>query len=92
MAGIGDSQLTANAAAIAFGGGVRVGLEDTIWYDRARTRLASNVELIQRIHRMGELHERPIMRPAEFRRQLDLKLGHGEYGRINPDQDNTPGT
>lgn len=81
MAGIGEAQLTANAAAIAFGGGVRVGLEDNIWYDRARTRLARNAQLIQRVHRLAELHERPVMQPDEFREMLGLKGGHGAYGR-----------
>ena len=34
-AGLGDFQLTAQALAVAAGGGVRVGLEDGIWFDRA---------------------------------------------------------
>ena len=39
---IGDFQLTMNAVAIAMGGGVRVGLEDNIWFDEGRTKLARN--------------------------------------------------
>lgn len=38
-----------NSIAIAAGGGVRVGLEDTIWYDADRTRLATNRDLVQRV-------------------------------------------
>lgn len=57
VGGIGDSQLRMNAIGIADGGGVRVGLEDNIWYDAARTRLASNRDLVARVidiaHAMG---------------------------------------
>ena len=49
VGGVGDSQLPMNAMAIITGGGVRVGLEDNIWYDEERTRLASNRDLIERI-------------------------------------------
>ena len=48
---MGDAQLRMNAVTIASGGGVRVGLEDNIWYDSARTRLARNADLLHRIHR-----------------------------------------
>jgi 3-keto-5-aminohexanoate cleavage enzyme len=34
---------------ILSGGGVRVGLEDNIWYDPERTKLATNRELVERI-------------------------------------------
>lgn len=81
MAGIGEAQLSANAAAIAFGGGVRVGLEDNIWYDRARTRLARNSELLRRVHQLAQIHDRAIMRPSEFRTLLGMRDGTGSYGR-----------
>ena len=83
MAGVGDAQLMMNAIAIAAGGGVRVGLEDDIWYDPRRTRLARNVDLVQRIHRLAEANERPIMSSAELRTRLNLQPGHGRYGRLH---------
>ena len=49
VGGVGDFQLPMNAVAIISGGGVRVGLEDNIWYDEERTRLASNRDLIERV-------------------------------------------
>ncbi len=49
VGGVGDSQLRMNAMSLVAGGGVRIGLEDHIWYDEARTRLATNRELIERI-------------------------------------------
>ena len=82
LGGVGDYQLMVNSVAIAAGGGVRVGLEDEIWYDPARTRLARNSELIHRIHKIAEADERKIMPPAELRRLLNLEDGHGRYGRL----------
>ncbi len=49
VGGVGDPQLKMNAMALVTGGGVRVGLEDNIWYDGERTRLATNREMVERI-------------------------------------------
>jgi 3-keto-5-aminohexanoate cleavage enzyme len=81
VAGIGSAQLMMNSIAIAFGGGVRVGLEDNIWFDPNRTKLARNADLIKRIHKLAEDNERDIMTPSEFRKVLNLEDGHGRYGR-----------
>jgi uncharacterized protein (DUF849 family) len=85
LAGIGDFQLMMNSVAIAAGGGVRVGLEDNIWYDSGRTRLARNIDLIKRIHRLAEDNERNVMTPKELRKLLKLERGNGKYGRIYED-------
>lgn len=81
LSGIGDAQFKINALAIAAGGGVRVGLEDNIFYDQNRTKPARNIDLIQRIHRLALLNERKIMTAAELRSQLNLQSGNGRYGR-----------
>jgi uncharacterized protein (DUF849 family) len=81
VAGIGDAQLIMNSIAIAYGGGVRVGLEDNIWYDRGRTKLARNADLLRRIHTLAEANEREIMPPFEFRKLLHLGNGNERYGR-----------
>jgi len=47
--GIGDCQLTMNAMSLIAGGGVRIGLEDNIYFDSGRTELATNAKLIKRI-------------------------------------------
>jgi len=80
LAGIGDAQLKMNSLAIAFGGGVRVGLEDNIWYDNGRTRLAKNTDLLRRIHHLAEANERTIMAPSGLRELLNLENGSGKYG------------
>lgn len=68
--GIGDFQFTAQTFAVASGGGVRVGLEDGIWFDRARTRLATNPALVERVHTLLQMHERPLLTPAAMRAYL----------------------
>jgi len=80
LAGIGHWQLPMNTIGIAMGGGVRVGLEDNIWYDEQRTRLATNLDLLQRIHRLARAFERPVMRASELRALLGLAAGSGVYG------------
>ncbi len=64
--GIGQQQLTANMLAIASGGGVRIGLEDNIYYDSERKILATNLDLIKRVHILADIAERPVMSPSEF--------------------------
>ena len=82
IAGIGDNQLMMNSLSIAIGGGVRVGLEDNIWYDSKRTKKATNLELLERIHVIAEANGRDIMTPSKFREQMEMEPGHGRYGRI----------
>lgn len=72
FAGIGRYQLRANSIAIASGYGVRVGLEDNIWYDDERTVLATNTMLLRRVKDLAQAHGREIMRPSEFRERMKL--------------------
>ena len=81
LAGIGNAQLKMNSVAIAMGGGVRVGIEDNTWYDSKRTQLASNSDLLHRIHQIANAHERKVMSAADLRKKLDLQPGNGRYGR-----------
>jgi len=74
-AGIGDFQPVAQALAIAAGGGVRAGLEDGIFLDRARTQLATNPALVERVHAMLTASGRRAATPDEYRRDV---LGRGE--------------
>jgi uncharacterized protein (DUF849 family) len=59
VGGVGRFQLPMNAAALVAGGGVRVGLEDNIWFDDERTRLVTNRELVERVlsiaHALGRV-------------------------------------
>lgn len=80
LGGVGDAQLSVNSLAISMGYGVRVGLEDNLWYDRSRTRLASNLDLLQRVKELGRANDMEIMRPSDLRQILGLKRGNGDYG------------
>ncbi|HEU4828440.1 MAG TPA: 3-keto-5-aminohexanoate cleavage protein [Gemmatimonadales bacterium] len=84
LAGIGRQQLTANTLGLLFGDGVRVGLEDNIWYDDARTRLATNEELVERVGRAAALLERPVATPAEVRMRLKIAPLTGRRGFGKP--------
>ena len=71
--------------AIACGGGVRVGLEDNIWYDPQRDQLSRNSDLLLRIRRIINANEKNVMTPVEFRKRLHLQSGNGQYGRVPVD-------
>lgn len=78
--GIGRAQLPINAMAIAMGYGVRIGIEDNIWYDEARTRLATNLDFLARIHVIADAMGREVCSSTELRELLHLQPGHGLYG------------
>ncbi|HSB47188.1 MAG TPA: 3-keto-5-aminohexanoate cleavage protein [Candidatus Bilamarchaeum sp.] len=71
-AGGGRFQLPVNTAAILMGGHVRVGLEDNLFYDAAKTAPATNEMLVQRVARLAGEIGRPIAGPDEARKMLGL--------------------
>ena len=70
-----------NTIACATGGGVRVGLEDNIYFDNDKKELATNLNMLKRIHTISEIMGREIMKPQELRKLLKLEKGYGTYGR-----------
>ena len=72
VGGVGNSQLQMNLMGIISGGGVRVGLEDNIWYDTERTRLATNRDLVERIVSIAETLGCKPYTPNEVRELLGL--------------------
>ncbi|MEY5043146.1 MAG: hypothetical protein RJA19_373 [Bacteroidota bacterium] len=66
LGGIGAQQLDAHLVALGLGWGIRVGLEDNIYWDRAATRITENLALLDRIHGLAELAQRPVMLPSEL--------------------------
>ncbi|MGO3184219.1 MAG: 3-keto-5-aminohexanoate cleavage protein [Aequorivita sp.] len=66
LAGLGAEQLPINSVAISMGYNVRVGIEDNIWWDRKRTRLATNIDLIERIHSLIEINGKEFFKPEDF--------------------------
>lgn len=78
LAGIGRQQLTANTLGLLWGDGVRVGLEDNIWFDRQRSELATNRSLVDRIVALAGTFERTIASPREVRARLFIAALDGE--------------
>lgn len=70
IAGIGRAQMSAAGVAIASGYGVRIGLEDNIWLDEERTRLATNLDYLEKVHNIREAMGRRMCSPAELRYKL----------------------
>lgn len=71
-AGIGRYQFMMNRLAIAMGGGVRVGLEDNIWFDDDRKELATNPRLVERLTRIARAMGREPATPNQVRQKLAI--------------------
>ena len=69
-AGIGLVQPQAHAFSLSCGGGVRTGLEDNLYLDNFKQKLARNVDLVENVHKMGDLLNREFMPPAVFKALL----------------------
>jgi uncharacterized protein (DUF849 family) len=69
--GIGRTSLPVLFAALAAGGHLRVGMEDTVSYARGRP-VASNAELVARAAAAAELVQRPAMSAAAARTMLGV--------------------
>jgi uncharacterized protein (DUF849 family) len=55
---------------LAAGGGVRVGLEDGMHLDSGKTTLAKNIDLVERVHQMGNLLSLEVASPAQFKSEV----------------------
>lgn len=80
IGGVGQQQLKANSLAISMGYGVRVGIEDNFWFDDNRVVLASNYELLKRIHLIVNAMGKSVMSSNHLRQLLKLNSGNGNYG------------
>jgi len=69
--GIGRSSVPVLFAALAAGGHLRVGMEDTVTFARGRP-VASNAELVGRAAAAADLAQRPAMSPADARVMLGV--------------------
>ncbi|MFN2431215.1 MAG: 3-keto-5-aminohexanoate cleavage protein [Gemmatimonadota bacterium] len=71
-AGLGLYQLPMNTLALAMGGHCRVGLEDNIYEDFSRRRLATNQRLVRRLANLAQSFGRPVASPKRARELLGL--------------------
>jgi uncharacterized protein (DUF849 family) len=77
--GIGRTSLPVLFAALAAGGHLRVGMEDTVSYARGRP-VVSNAELVARAAAAAGLAQREAMSPAAARAMLGVPDRHGAHG------------
>jgi uncharacterized protein (DUF849 family) len=73
--GIGRTTLPVMLAALAAGGHLRVGMEDTTSFARGRP-VASNAELVERAAALAALAQRPPLTPAQARALLGVTGRH----------------
>ncbi len=69
--GIGRTTIPVMYSALAAGGHLRVGMEDTLTYSRGRP-VARNAELVERAAQLADIAQRPPMSPAEARDFLGI--------------------
>lgn len=69
-AGIGRVRDRVHAMALAAGGGVRVGLEDGIYLDEKSQTLATNYQLVEKVHQLAQCLGLESMRPEELKAAL----------------------
>ena len=72
--GIGRTTLPVMFSALAAGGHLRVGMEDTLTFSRGRP-VTGNAELVQRAAEAASLAQRPAMSPAQAREFLAIPPG-----------------
>ncbi len=70
--GIGRFQTQINVASMLMGGHVRVGIEDSIYFNYPKKQLATNTELVKRIVRIAKELNREIASPDETRELLGI--------------------
>lgn len=73
IGGVGQFQKNMNMLGLTFADGIRIGLEDNIWYDDNKEILATNYMLVQRIDNIAKFTGREIMQPEELRHILNLQ-------------------
>jgi uncharacterized protein (DUF849 family) len=78
--GIGRTSLPVMFAALAAGGHLRVGMEDTTTFARGRP-VTGNAELVARAATLAELAQRPAMSPPDARAMLGVPAGGGDGHR-----------
>lgn len=72
VAGVGAWQRDMNALGTVMADGIRIGLEDNIWYNEAKTELATNYTLVERAVKIANILERPIAASGDVRQMLKL--------------------
>jgi len=78
LAGIGESQRPANIIGLIMGGGIRIGLEDSMTMNGC---LIKNRDLLCVTHDTAKLANKKMMSSKVFRQLINMKTGTGGFGR-----------
>lgn len=70
LGGIGPASYSTHLMALVSNSGIRVGLEDNIWFDKDRTKLTKNSDLLKRVHQLLTISECQMMTSQELREYL----------------------
>jgi uncharacterized protein (DUF849 family) len=70
--GVGRFAFRMQCLSLAMGGHIRVGVEDSIFMDEAKTQVATNENLVSRIVRVAEAMGRRLGTPGDVRKMLQL--------------------
>lgn len=74
IGGIGAHQLDANMLGLIYANGVRIGLEDNIYYEHDKKILASNELLLERFKKLAHLYGRSLYTCKEVKELLNLPI------------------
>ena len=74
--GIGKDQLKSNILGLLYGDGVRIGLEDNLYYKNKD--ITTNIKLLKRVHRIMDEMDMKLLPPKEFK-----SLGYGNKRNNN---------
>ncbi len=72
LGGVGDFQHPMNVVGLVWADGVRVGLEDNVYFDEERTKLATNADLVRRVADHARNLGKRFAAPSELRERLGL--------------------
>jgi len=72
VGGIGDAQVAAMLAGLSLGSGVRIGLEDNIWWSPRRERLATNEGLVRRVESIAAGCDVELATPEKVKEWLEI--------------------
>lgn len=73
VGGVGDYQHNANVMGMLYADGIRIGLEDNIFFDQERTILATNQMLVKRASKHIKNLGKKISKPEEVKKWLKIK-------------------
>lgn len=77
--GIGKNQLQSNILGLLYADGIRIGLEDNLYYkDKLKT---TNISLLKRIHRIMDEMNFNLLKPEEFKK---LNYGNKKINLVGP--------